>query len=402
MPIFIYIARDLQGTDHKGTIETSDASGVARILSKKGLIVTSIKEKKEATTKLFDKYFNKVSFDDLVIATRQLATMIESGLVLSEAMDILVEQQSNKKFRVVLEDISRDIKNGLDLTTAIKKHPDVFPPLYGNLVRSAEQAGNLDIILTQMADNLEKEREFRSKVRGAMIYPIIIVLMMVAVIGIMMFFVIPRLTSLYTQSNIDLPLPTKILIGTSNFFINYWWVLLFSIIIFVIFFQRWVTTTSGRYLFDSFLLKAPILGKVIRGTALTNFTRTFGQLTSAGVPILESLSTIRDISGNAVYKKAINETYSGVERGLTFSAQLEAVGVFPKIVSQMFKVGEETGKLDKVSFKLADYFEAEVDNLVKNLTVLIEPIVLILLGIGVGFIVLSTILPIYKLTTSFS
>jgi type IV pilus assembly protein PilC len=166
--------------------------------------------------------------------------------------------------------------------------------------------------------------------------------------------------------------------------------------------NRMLANPEGRYIFDSFLLKVPVVGRIIRGTVLTNFTRTFGQLSSAGVPILEALQTIKDITTNKVFKKALEDTYSGVERGLTFSAQLDVVGVFPKIISQMFKVGEETGKIDKVAFKLADYFESEVDNMLKNLTVLIEPIVLVLLGVGVGFIVLSVILPIYKLTTSFS
>jgi type IV pilus assembly protein PilC len=402
MPLFIYNARDLGGVDHKGTIETTDSSGVARILSKKGLIVTSIKEKKETNLKFFEKYFNKVAFEDVVVATRQLATMIESGLVLSEAMDILVEQQSNKKLKTALEEISRDIKNGLDLTSAIKKHPDIFPPLYGNLIKSAEQAGNLDVVLVQMADNMEKEREFRSKVRGAMIYPLIIFLMMGAVMAIMVFFVIPRLTSLYSQSNIDLPLPTKILIGISDFALSFWWVMVLMVIAIAFGLNRLLSNPEGKYIFDAFLLKVPVVGKIIRGTVLTNFTRTFGQLSSAGVPILEALQTIKDITSNRVYKKALEDTYSGVERGLTFSAQLDAVGVFPKIISQMFKVGEETGKIDKVAFKLADYFESEVDNMLKNLTVLIEPIVLVVLGVGVGFIVLSVILPIYKLTTSFS
>lgn len=402
MPLFVYNARDLSGIDHKGTIETNDQSGVARILSKRGLIVTSIKEKRDNNLKLFDKYFNKVAFEDVVVATRQLATMIESGLVLSEAVDILVEQQSNKKLKIALEEISRDIKNGLDLTSAIKKHPDIFPPLYGNLIKSAEQAGNLDVVLVQMADNMEKEREFRSKVRGAMIYPVIIFGMMTAVMGIMVFFVIPRLTSLYSQSNIDLPLPTKILIGISDFFLSYWWIMLIVFILIGIGLNRMLSNPEGRYIFDAFLLKVPVVGKIIRGTVLTNFTRTFGQLSSAGVPILEALQTIKDITSNRVFKKALEETYSGVERGLTFSAQLDSVGVFPKIISQMFKVGEETGKIDKVAYKLADYFESEVDNMLKNLTVLIEPIVLVVLGVGVGFIVLSVILPIYKLTTSFS
>lgn len=402
MPLYSYNARDLSGIDHKGTIETTDPSSVARVLSKKGMVVTSIKEKKNNNLKFFDSFFNRVAFEDVVVATRQLATMIESGLVLSEAMDILVDQQSNKKLKIVFEEISRDIKNGLDLTSAIKKHPDIFPPLYGNLIKSAGQAGNLDVVLIQMADNMEKEREFRSKVRGAMIYPIIIFLMMGAVMGIMIFFVIPRLTSLYTQSNIDLPLPTKILIGLSSFFLNYWWIMVIVVIIIGIGLNRMLANPEGRYIFDAFLLKVPVVGKIIRGTVLTNFTRTFGQLSSAGVPILEALQTIKDITTNLVYKKALEDTYLGVERGLTFSAQLDAVGVFPKIISQMFKVGEETGKVDKVAFKMADYFESEVDNMLKNLTVLIEPIVLVVLGVGVGFIVLSVILPIYKLTTSFS
>lgn len=188
MPIFVYSARDLAGVDHKGTIETIDQSGVARLLSKRGLVVTSIKMQRESGTKFLEKFLNRVAFQDIVVATRQLATMIESGLVLSEALDILVEQQSNKKFKAALQEISRDVKNGLDFTAAIKKHPDIFPPLYGNLIKSAEQAGNLDVVLTQMADNLEKQREFQSKVRGAMIYPIIVLTMMSGVMGIMVFF----------------------------------------------------------------------------------------------------------------------------------------------------------------------------------------------------------------------
>jgi type IV pilus assembly protein PilC len=167
-------------------------------------------------------------------------------------------------------------------------------------------------------------------------------------------------------------------------------------------FNRWVHTPSGKYLFDAILLKVPIVGKIITGSTLTNFTRTFGLLTTAGVPLLDSLNIVTDVIGNSVYKKAFQDTFRGVERGLAFSAQLELVGIFPKIIPQMYRVGEETGKVDKVSFKMAEYFETETDNLVKNITVLIEPIVIVVLGVGVGFLVLSIILPIYKLTTSYS
>ncbi len=233
-----------------------------------------------------------------------------------------------------------------------------------------------------------------------MVYPIMVLGMMFVVMSIMMFFVIPRLTSLYTQSDIDLPLPTKILIGTSDFLLGYWWLLLIMTVVGIFAFKRWVSTPDGKYTFDAFLLKVPIVGKIITSTSLTSFTRTFGLLITAGVPILDSIAIVSDVTSNSVYKKALNETKTGVERWLTMSAQLEEVGVFPKIVSQMYRVGEETGKVDKISFKLAEYFESEADHMVKNLTVILEPVMLIILGIGVGFLVLSIILPIYKLTTS--
>lgn len=399
MPIFVYKARDFQGQDHQGSIETIDPSRAARILSKKGLVVTSIKEKKNSGA-LFSSFFNRVSFDELVISTRQLATMIESGLVLSEAINILVSQQSNPTFKKVWEQVLRDVNSGMDLASALRKHPNVFPPLYCSLVKAGEEAGNLDVILTEMANNLERDREFKSRVRGAMVYPIMVLGMMAVVVGIMMFYVIPRLTTLYTQSNIDLPLPTKILIGTSNLFLGYWWAMLIALVFIILIFRRWVATPKGKYTFDDIMLKTPIVGKIIKGVSLTNFTRTFGLLITAGVPILDAITIVAEVISNSVYRKALLETRQGVERGLTMSAQLDEVGVFPKIVSQMYKVGEETGKVDKISFKLADYFESEADHMVKNLTVIIEPLILIILGVGVAFLVLSIILPIYKLTTS--
>lgn len=402
MAIYQYSAKDLQGLDHKGTIETSDPHQVARILSKKGLIVITIQEKRQSSGSVLNQFLNRVSFSDLVVMTRQMATMIQSGLVLSEALDILQEQQNRGKLKEVLEQISRDVKSGLDLASAMRKHPAVFPALYINLIRAGEKSGKLDTTLAQLAVNLEKDREFRSRIRGAMIYPIIVVTMMVLVMSIMMFFVIPKLIGLYTQSNIDLPLPTKILIATSNIFTKLWWLILASLIIGFIVFRRWIATTSGKLTFDKFLLHVPIVSKIIKGTALTNFMRTFGLLTAAGIPILDAISIVSGIIGNSVYQNALKECFRGVERGLTFSAQLELTNVFPKIVSQMIRVGEETGKVDDVSYKLAEYFESETDNLVKNITVIIEPVILVMLGAGVAFLVLSIILPIYKLTTSFS
>ncbi len=400
MPTYVYHARDLQGVDHKGTIETVDERQVNRIIGKKGLIVISIKLKDQGKSKIFDRFVKKVSFDELVIATRQLATMIESGLVLSESLDILADQQANKNFKDILLEVSRDLKGGIELAVALKKHPRVFPAIYVSLVKAGEESGKLDAVLTQLANTLEKDREFRSKVRGAMIYPVLVIGMMFVVMLVMMIFVIPRLTSLYTQSNIELPLPTKILIGTSSILVNFWWLLILIGIGGSIGFRRWIATPGGRYTFDDILLKAPIVGKITRATTLTNFTRTFGLLITAGIPLLDALTIVANVIGNSVYKRALENTFKGVERGLTFSKQLEAVGVFPTIIYQMFRVGEETGKIDKVAFKMSEYFESESDQMLKNITIIIEPAILIVLGVGVTFLVLSIILPIYKLTTS--
>lgn len=402
MAKFNYKAKDLKGEEHSGTIETLDQRQAAGMLSKRGLIVISIREIRQDTGSLVFKILNKVSFGDIVIATRQLATMIDSGLVLSESLDILRDQQRNKYFRDVLDTVSRDVKSGLELSVALKKHPDVFPDLYCNLVKAGEGSGKLDTVLRQMALNLEKSREFQARVKGALIYPIIIMVSMVVVMMIMVLFVIPKLTTLYAQSNIDLPLPTKILILISKIATNFWWLVIIIVVLGTFLFRRWISTPKGKYTFDGMLLKLPVINRIIEGVSLTEFTRTFGLLITSGIPILEALATVAGVISNAVYKKALQESLTGVEHGLTLSRQLEITGVFPTIIPAMLKVGEETGKVDEVSFKMAEYFEQESDQMVKNLTVLLEPLVLVILGIGVAFLVLSIILPIYKLTTSFT
>ncbi len=400
MAEFIYHAKDVKGADHTGSVQSADTRSAAAILRKKGLIIISLKSKEHFDNKFLNKLLNRVNFTELVIMTRQLATMVSSGLVLSDAIDILEEQASNKTLKKVLTEVSQDIKGGLTLAQALSKYPDIFPRLYTNLIRSGETSGKLDRVLLQMADGLEKEREFKAKIRGAMIYPVVVLTMMFVVVVIMMVFVIPKLITLYSQSTLDLPLPTKILIFISNLFVKFWWLGIILITSAAAAINRWNKTSQGRLFIGKMLLRIPVVGRIITTVTLTNFNRTFGLLTSAGIPLLESIGIVSDLTENPVFKDALKESYTGVERGLSFSSLLTA-SVFPKIVGQMIKVGEETGKVDEIFFKLADYFESESDHLVKNLTVVIEPVVLILLGIGVAFIVISIILPIYKLTTSF-
>lgn len=400
MPVFTYTAKDIQGEYHKGEVETVDEYQGAQLLRRKKLIVISLKPKSQNQKKLLERYLFKVSFSDVVIMTRQMATMIQAGLVLSEALDILEEQQTNKRFKEVLGKISSDLKGGLDFATAIEKHPDVFPSLYSKLVRAGQASGKLDTILLELASNLEKERSFKSKVRGAMIYPIVVITMMFAVMLIMVFFVMPKLMSLYSESGIDLPLPTKIMLGVAGLALNFWWAGIILGILAVMGIKRFLATPSGRMLFDRTMLKVPVIGKVTTLVIMTNFTRTFGLLIASGLSMLEAIRIVGNIVGNSAYKESFDIAYKGVERGLTFSSQLIALPVFPRIVGQMIKTGEETGKLDDIMFRLADYFESEADNALKNITTLIEPIILVVLGLGVALLVVSIILPIYQLTTN--
>lgn len=397
---FLYKAKDMQGNNHNGSVESPDLHSAAAVIRKKGLIVISLNPKTPQINRFFGQFLNRVGFSELVVMTRQLATMISSGLVLSEAIDILEEQQTNKTLKRALGDISQDLKGGFTLAQALGKYPNIFPRLYVNLVKSGEASGKLDSVLLQMADSLEKQREFQAKIKGAMIYPVLVLTMMVVVIIIMMVFVIPKLITLYSQSTIDLPLPTKMLIWISTGFTSFWWVGVISIIGIVIGINRWKKTPEGNMFLGKMTLKAPLVGKIITNVTLTDFNRTFGLLTSAGIPLLDSIGIVSDLTDNPVFRSALKDAYNGVEKGLPFSSLL-ANAIFPKIVGQMIRVGEETGKVDEIFFKLADYFESESDHMVKNLTVAIEPIVLIILGIGVAFLVISIILPIYKLTTSF-
>lgn len=400
MAIFSYTAKDSQGQTHKGEIETVDEYQAARILRRKRLIVISLRTKEDGQINFLSKFFSKVPFSDVVVTTRQLATMVGAGLVLSEALDILEEQQTNKRFQEVLEAISNDIKGGLDFASALEKYPDVFPGIYSKLVKAGQSSGKLDTVLLELASNLEKEREFRSRVKGAMIYPLVILTMMLAVMMIMVFFVMPRLMTMYKDSGLELPLPTQIVIGLTNFMLSFWWLMIIVVAVIVTSFKKYISTPGGELAFSKILLKAPVAGRVINLVILTNFTRTFALLVASGISILESISIVGQIVGNRYYRDSLEISYKGVERGLTFSSQLLGLQVFPKIVGQMVKTGEETGKLDEIMSRLADYFESEADNSLRNLTTLIEPIVLILLGLGVAFLVVSIILPIYQLTTN--
>lgn len=399
---FNYKAKDRNGDTREGIVEAVDVKQAGKILRDRSLIALSIKAADESfTLDRFLNKFQKISDTDITNFTRQLSTMITAGLPLTEAINILKSQTTNKQFASVQESLLRDIEGGGSFADSLNKHPKTFTKIYISLVRAGEASGLLDTILARLAENLEKDREFKSKTKGALIYPIIVIVAIVVVMFIMMIFVIPRLTGMYKEMNVELPAPTKFLIGMSNLFVNYWWLMIGGMGLGIFFFKRYAATDMGARQVDEISYKIPVFGKIKRESALTEFSRTLGLLIGAGIPIIEALNIVSESVGNRVYFDAIRQAAKDVEHGSPLSVPISKNSNFPPILSQMIKVGEETGKLDEVLIKISHYFEAEVENLIKNLTTAMEPFILILLGVGVAFLVLSIILPIYKLTSSF-
>ena len=402
MAVFQYKARGADGNIVKGLVESPNEAAATRLLHDKGLFVVDLSRGgSKFSPGAFLSRFQRVGFADIVNFTRQLATMIVAGLPLPEALAILRAQTTNKLFSAMLQDVERQIVGGGTLGDALAKYPLYFSNTYIALVRAGESSGTLDQVLARLADILESQREFKSKVQGAMIYPIIIVIGMTGVVFIMMTVVVPKLTDLYKDFNIDLPASTQLLMSMSSFFVRFWWLMIFGAITAAALFARWRKTPEGELIIDSLILKIPLFGELQKKVMLVEFTRTLGMLIASGIHILEGLQILRESLANVVFRNAIADIGKKVEKGFPLGDTFAQYPVFPPIVSQMMKVGEETGKLDDTLLKLSRYFQSESENLVKGLTTAIEPLIMVVLGVGVGFIVISVITPIYNLTSQF-
>lgn len=402
MKIFQYFARDSQGRARKGEIESPDEKGAVLALRSNALYPIRITEKApEGAIMKRLKNFHLFGSNDVVIFTRQLSTMVAAGLPLTAALDILQEQTQSLSLKEGLTAIVRDIEGGSSFGTALERHPRLFSSVYISLVRAGEAAGVLDNVLVRLSDNLEKDREFKAKTRGALVYPAIVIIAMIIVTTIMMLFVIPKLTSLYQELGTSLPLPTRIIMGVSDIAVHWWWLVLIVLVAGTTGVRRWSLTPSGNRAVDRFILKIPVWGSIQRHVILSELIRTLALLIGAGIPIIEALQIVSKAAGNTLYADAIISAAKQVERGYTLSQPLAGDPLFPPIVHQMVRTGESTGKLDEILIKLAAYFEGEAEHEIKGLTVAIEPIIMIVLGVGVAFLVMSIILPIYKLTSSF-
>lgn len=398
MERFRFKARTDKGEVRKGVVEAQSESSAVQVLRDQKLIIVELHAL--SVGKSMFAFGQKVKFDDVVNFTRQLSTMIGAGLPLTDALSIL-QMQVPLALQSKVADVLRSIEGGSTFADALVHHPETFSRVYIALVRAGESAGVLDTILLRLADTLEKQREFREKTKGAMIYPVIVLVGMAIVTTVMMIFVLPKLTVMYKDFDIELPFITKVLIGVSDFMVNFWYLMGMAIIGAYYAFSNWKKTKLGAYQWDVIILKLPIFGRIKSMILMAEFSRTLALLASAGVSLVESLGIVREVADSEVMRRALEEVAKDVEKGNSLAVSLAKHPVFPMIVSQMTSVGEQTGKLDEILNRVAGYFENESEHVIKNLSTAMEPLIMVLLGLGVGFLIVAIIVPIYNLTSAF-
>ena len=392
MATFTYTARSFAGDIRTATLEAQSRDDVIAQLRRQRLNVIKIDE---ATPKKPKR--GHIKMRDIVILTRQFSTMINAGLPLVQAMTILAEQSENKVLSEIMRKVVFDVESGNTVADALGKHPQAFSNLYVNMVAAGEAGGILDTILMRLATFMEKNDALIRKVKGAMIYPSVIMAVAGIAVTVLLIFVIPVFENLFTSAGLALPLPTRIVMGASRFLKGYWYMVLGAIVAAVFMFRRYRATTNGRLKIDKFMLKVPVLGDVLRKSAVSRFTRTLGTLISSGVSILDGLEITAKTAGNRVVQDAIMESRSSIAGGDTIAQPLKKSGVFPPMVISMISVGEQTGGLDEMLSKIADFYDEEVDAAVSNLLSLLEPVMIVFLGVVVGGMVVSMYLPIFDM-----
>jgi type IV pilus assembly protein PilC len=395
MPNYNWKGRTRGGRVQEGVLVAETKEAAIAALRKQQIIVTAVTEKGKEFA--LPKMGGGISKKEVAIFTRQFSVMIDSGLPLVQCLEILGSQQDNRTFQKILFQVRQDVESGATLADSLRKHPKAFDDLYANMVAAGEAGGILDTILQRLSTYIEKIVKLRSAVRSAMVYPLAVILIAVAVVWIILWKVIPTFATLFEGLGASLPLPTRITITASHFIGSFWWLIFLSIGLSIFLIHRYYQTHSGRRQIDRLMLKLPVLGVVIKKIAVARFCRTLGTLVSSGVPILEALEITARTSGNSVVEDAIMATRTSVEEGKTIAEPLKATDVFPPMVVQMVAVGEQTGALETMLSKIADFYEDEVDEATANLLALLEPIMICFLGVVIGGIVISMYLPMFDL-----
>jgi type IV pilus assembly protein PilC len=400
MPTYSFRGTTAAGANVTGERTADSKQSLQAMLRRERITPVSIKEKGKEFA--FPTFGGGVSAKELAIFTRQFSVMIDAGLPLVQSLEILGNQQENKAFQKALIGVRSQVESGSTLANALRQHPKIFDDLYTNMVEAGEVGGILDGILQRLSTYIEKNVKLKAAVKSAMIYPSSVVGIMIVVVFALMKFVVPTFVQLFLGLGVDLPLPTRIVMGISKVVQDWWWAMGIAVVAIALGIRQYYQTPQGRMVIDSTLLRIPLIGILLRKIAVARFTRTLGTLISSGVPILDGLSITGRTSGNAVVEQAIMKVRKGVEEGRTLAEPLKETEVFPAMVTQMIGVGEQTGALDSMLNKISDFYEDEVDVALKDLLTAMEPIILVLLGTIVGGIVISLYLPLFSLIAKLS
>jgi len=389
--VFEWEGKDKNGKVVRGEVRAGGEAVVSASLRRQGILITKVKKRRTTGGKAIKQ-------KDIAIFTRQLSTMMRAGVPLLQAFDIVARGSTNAKMTKLITDVRNDVETGTSLSSAFRKHPLYFDALYCNLVEAGEAGGILDTLLDRLAIYQEKTMAIRNKIKSALIYPVAVMVVAFVVLAVIMLFVIPVFKEVFTSFGADLPTPTLFVIGMSEIFVKYWWAIFGFLgggIYF--FFESWKRSEKMQRAMDRLLLKVPIFGDLVNKSAIARWTRTLATMFAAGVPLVEALDSVGGASGNAVFKDATDQIQKDVSTGASLTASMQTTGVFPTMVIQMCAIGEESGSLDAMLGKAAEFYEDEVDEAVKGLSSLMEPFIIVILGTLIGGIVVSMYLPIFKL-----
>ncbi|MBN2691926.1 MAG: type II secretion system F family protein [Burkholderiaceae bacterium] len=389
--LFQWEGKDRQGKLQRGELRAGSEAIVSASLRRQGILVTKVKKRRLNSGKA-------IKAKDISTFTRQMSTMIKAGVPLLQSFDIVGRGHPNPNMARLIMDIRGDVETGTSLSNAFRKHPKYFDALYCNLVEAGETAGMLELVLDRLATYQEKSLAIRSKIKSALTYPIAVMVVAFVVVSIIMLFVVPVFTDVFSQFGASLPAPTLMVVAISNFFVHYWYILFGTIFLGGYFFlQSWKKSIKMQETMDRLLLRVPVFGKLVRLGALARWTRTLATMFGAGVPLVEALDAVGGAAGNIVYLRATEKIQQDVSTGTSLTTSMQTQQVFPPLVIQLTSIGEESGSLDSMLSKAADIYEAEVDELVKNLSALLEPIIIVFLGVIIGGLVVAMYLPIFNL-----
>jgi type IV pilus assembly protein PilC len=397
MPVYVWKGVDRKGKRQSGELEADNPTIARQLLIRKGLNLTAFKPKPKDLVDYIPLLQNRVTERELVVFVRQLSTMIDAGLPLVQCLDILQQQQEGRALKRILKQVKKDVEEGATFSDAIKKHPKAFDGLFVNLVAAGEMGGILDIILNRLAEYIEKLAKLKKKVKGALTYPAIVVTIAVMVMAVILIYVIPVFAQLFTDAGVNLPPLTLFVMAVSNFAIRFFYWIIIAIGLLIYLFIRFRKTAKGRMVTDRLLLRLPVFGMLLRKVAVARFSRTLGTMLASGVPILDALDIVAGSAGNAVIEQAIRESRAAIAEGRSVAEPLQETKVFPGMVTHMIAVGEATGALDSMLGKIADFYDEEVDITVDALTSLLEPLLLVFLGVTIGGLLIAMYLPIFQI-----